>query len=278
MEELNIYKILYKDPDEIYDYLYSQFENGSLKDLLPELVDLEGTETRMGFAHKNNFQHTVEVVENTYYITDNIWLRLVALLHDIGKKDAKSFDPKIGFSFVDHEKIGANMIKPIFKRLELPWKYFEYVVKLVRYHGEPKLLIKAGNVRDCRILAFAKHFTSDELKDLMLFARCDLTTKVCSRKANYIKQYEDLYERMLMVLNKHEESLWRPPINGNDIMEHLGIPKGQKLFEGQKKLKKLQYLKKEVTRAIKAGEVEETYDDAYDYMVKKGVDYDREMV
>ena len=263
-------KILKCDSKDIRDLLLSLEQSGIMKDILPELLALKGIERRDGKGHKDNYLHTLQVVQQTYEVTDDIWLRLVSILHDIGKAPTKRFDKKLGWTFHNHEFVGSKMIKPIFKRLDLDMSKLKYVIKLVKAHGKVKEL--TGNdkdsdtmdntttkdfyVTDSAIRRFAKDM-GDDVDDLILFCKCDLTTKYEIKKQRYVNDINLLSERISEIKKADEKAKWRSPITGQMIMDEYGL--------GQ--CREVGVIKSKIETAIKNGDIKDDYDEAYAYML-----------
>lgn len=270
---MNDFKNILKcESKDIRNLLLSLDQSGILKVILPELVALKGIERIDGKGHKDNYLHTLQVVEQTYEATDDIWLRLVSILHDIGKAPTKRFDKKIGWTFHNHEFVGSKMLKLVFKRLDLDMSKLKYVIKLVKAHGKVKELTgndtnndsdvmdntttKEFYVTDSAIRRFAKDMGSDT-DDLLLFCKCDLTTKYEIKKQRYINDINLLSERINEIKNADETAKWRSPITGQMIMDEFGL--------GQ--CKEVGIIKSKVETAIKKGDIKDGYDEAYAYMI-----------
>ncbi|WP_259285802.1 HD domain-containing protein [Candidatus Karelsulcia muelleri] len=196
-------------------YLY---KIGLLSIILPEVINLKGIENKKKFKHKDNFLHTLEVVDNISIYTNNIWLIWAALLHDIGKSITKKYIPNIGWTFHSHELIGSKMITSVFERLKLPKKkYMKYVKNLIKSSSRPITLI-SYTATDSSIRRF---LSSDEIEDLILMCKSDITTK------NYIKkiQYKKNFNLLKLKLKKVEEKDIKKsyPISGYHLMKIFGI-------------------------------------------------------
>jgi poly(A) polymerase len=253
--EFKIIDILNADATQIKKIFEDLDKNGLLKKNLPELVALKGVDNSKASLHKDNFIHTLEVIENTYYATTNPMIRLVSILHDIGKAKTKRWVEGNGWSFHNHEIEGGKMILRIFKRLNIPTKYFDYVHKLVVYHGHPKAL--TIDVSESALRRFGKDVGND-LEDLILFCKCDITSKKLDKKERQIKAYEKVYTETLRVREKDKLAEWRCPIDGNHIMEYFGTKEGRKIG----------IIKNKIIDAIKSGEIADSYEEAFEYMKK----------
>lgn len=193
-----------------------------LERFLPEVCALDTVDDG---KHKNNFHHTLEVLDNISQESDNIWLRFAALLHDIGKDRCKKQDPITGsWTFYGHPEIGARMVKGIFKRLKLPLDKMEYVQKLVGLHMRPQKIAEDG-VTDTavrRVLVEA----GDDISDLLLLSRCDITTKYSDKKERLQGAIDLLEQKIADLKEKDWRRMFQPCVNGYDLMEIFGLTKG----------------------------------------------------
>ena len=226
-------------------------ETGLLDIILPELTALKGIEEIDGQTHKDNFYHTLEVVDNISENTDKLWLRWSALLHDIGKAPTKKFVEGTGWTFHGHEFLGSKMIKGIFKRLKLPLgSEQKYVEKLVRMHARPIALI-TDDASDAalRRLLFD---SGDDLEDLFTLCKSDITTKNYSKQSRFKKNFEYVQQKIKEVEEKDQIRNFQPPISGEEIMEMFNIKPGREIG----------ILKEKVKEAILEGEIENDKDHA----------------
>lgn len=199
------------------------FESGLLQLIFPEVAALQGVEDRDGRGHKDNFYHTLQVLDNLCKKSDNIWLRWSALLHDIAKPATKKFHKEFGWTFHGHEWVGANMVPKIFKNLRLPLgPEMEYVQKMVKMHLRP-ISVTKEEVTDSAVRRLLFDAGPD-IEDLMKLCASDITTKNPGKMARYLEGYEYLKERMALVTQADRMRLWQPVLTGEMIMEAFGIP------------------------------------------------------
>jgi poly(A) polymerase len=238
---------------------YLLFECGLLHEFLPELPALSVVEDMQGVSHKNNFGHTLEVLDHVCAHTDDLWLRWAALLHDIGKAPTKRFDTEIGWTFHGHEFVGAKMVNHIFKRLRMPLDHhLQFVNKLVAMHMRPIGLTKE-QVTDSavrRLIYDAGH----DIESLLLLCSADITTKNPRKMARYLEAYNLLKERISLVTEADRLRLWQPPISGEVIMQVFDLQPSKAVGD----------IKNAIRDAILDGQIESNFDAAYAFMLEKG--------
>lgn len=220
-------------------------ETGLLQIILPELSALKGIEDINGQTHKDNFYHTLEVVDNISENTGKLWLRWAALLHDIGKAPTKKFVEGTGWTFHGHEFLGSKMIKSIFKRLKLPLgPEMKFVEKMVKMHARPIALI-TDDASDSalRRLLFD---SGEDLEDLFTLCKSDITTKNYGKQERFRKNFEYVQQKIKDVEEKDHVRNFQPPISGEEIMEMFGLKPGREIG----------ILKEKVKEAILDGEIE----------------------
>jgi putative nucleotidyltransferase with HDIG domain len=231
------------------------YESGVMQIVFPELAEMAGVDQRGDHHHKDVLLHTLTVVDNIARTTDNVWLRFVALVHDIAKPRTKAYKEGIGWTFHGHEEIGARMMKKIFQRLRLPMEPLPYVEKLVRFHLRPMVLVdEAVTDSAVRRLVFE---TGNDVDDLMKLCRADITSKNPRLVARYLKNYELVLQKIVEVEEKDRLRNWQPPVKGEEIMAVCGIGEGRKVGE----------LKKAIEEAILEGKIPNEHDAALQYLL-----------
>jgi len=231
------------------------YETGLAKYLFPELVEMSGIDQRKDYHHKDVFLHTMKVVDSLSRYTGNVWLRFAGLVHDIAKPRTKAFKEGTGWTFHGHEEVGARMMKPIFRRMRLPMDKLEYVEKLVRLHLRPMVLV-SEEVTDSAIRRVMFE-ASEEIDDLMLLCRADITSQNPQRVARYLKNYDIVIEKMKEVEAKDRIRNWQPPVRGDEIMEICALKPGPVVG----------VLKKKIEDAIIDGDIPNEHDAALAYLL-----------
>ncbi len=253
-DELN--KIILSEcPSVGFEYL---FDTGLLELIFPQMAQLYGVEVINGKGHKDNFYHTLEVLDNVAAMSDDLWLRWAAILHDIAKPATKRFDPLHGWSFHGHEDKGARMVPKIFSQLKLPLnEKMKFVQKLVQLHLRPIVLAQAlitdSAVR--RLLFDA----GEDIEALMLLCHADVTTKNEYKKKKYRQNFELVKQKLKSVEERDQIRNWQPPVSGNDIMELFNLKAG----------KEVGLIKNYIREGILEGEISNTRDEALKFALKK---------